>query len=210
MPVGGSVLIVLSLAFTGLFACTDPDDDEDGFPLSEDCDDANPNVYPGAPEACDGLDNSCDGQVDEDILGSTIWHADADGDGFGGDEPTLVACRDPGDGWVDDASDCDDGDAEVSPVGVERCSGEDDDCNGWVDDDASDSVTYWEDDDGDGFGDSERPIQACVELPGFVAIDGDCDDRDPAVNPGATEVCDTVDNDCDGAVDVAGGTSLCP
>ena len=60
---------------------TQTDQDGDGF--SDDCDDNNPDVFPGATEFCDGLDNDCDNQVDEDAVDADSWYADVDGDNFG-------------------------------------------------------------------------------------------------------------------------------
>ena len=96
-------------------------------PLStndNDCDDTDPAVHPGADEACNGVDDDCDGEVDE-----ATWWRDSDGDGYGAD-PTTHDC-DPGDGWADNDSDCDDGDAAVHPGAEEICAnGLDDDCDG--------------------------------------------------------------------------------
>ncbi|MFZ5481239.1 MAG: lectin-like protein, partial [Myxococcota bacterium] len=74
-----------------------------------DCDDASPAAYPGAEEACDGVDNDCDDTTVEDV--------DLDGDGF-------TMCD----------GDCDDGAAAALPGGVEVCDGVDNDCDGGVDD----------------------------------------------------------------------------
>ncbi|QQS64300.1 MAG: putative metal-binding motif-containing protein [Chitinophagaceae bacterium] len=101
-------------------ACTAPI----GFVTnSGDCDDSNPAINPGATEVCDGLDNNCDGQIDEGV--KTTFYADADGDGYGNAANTTMAC--------------------TAPIG-------------------------------------------------FVTNSGDCDDINPAINPGATEVCDGLDN----------------
>ncbi len=53
------------------------DNDGDGFDEVEDCDDANADVFPGAPEWCDGIDNNCDDLVDNDCE-----DPDTDGDGL--------------------------------------------------------------------------------------------------------------------------------
>src|SRR5207253_1157287 len=62
------------------------DSDNDGSPDSEDCDDENADVHPGAGESCNNLDDDCDGEIDEDPAYATIWHMDADGDGYGIDD----------------------------------------------------------------------------------------------------------------------------
>lgn len=62
-------------------------------------------------------------------------------------------------------------------------------------------TTYYVDADGDGFGNPEHAVELAEPAPGFVTVAGDCDDLDPSVHPDALEVCDEVDNDCDGVVD---------
>ena len=110
------------------------DADADGYPAGEgrrdDCDDANPEVHPGATEHCDGIDEDCDGEVDDDALDADTWYRDIDGDGYAGSTPTE-ACTSPGDGWSLDQADCDDGDPAVNPAAEELpCTGSDDDCDG--------------------------------------------------------------------------------
>jgi hypothetical protein len=93
-----------------------------------DCDDANPAVNPGAAEACNGVDDDCDGVIDEDGTAST-WYADADGDGYGG-STSVSACTAPT-GYVAASTDCDDGAAGVHPGADEVCGdGADGDCDG--------------------------------------------------------------------------------
>ena len=106
---------------------------------------------------------------------------DLDGDGSGAD------------------LDCDDEDPLVFPGAVEVCDGVDTDCNGLVDDGAT--TDWFSDGDGDGVGVSGAPIVACEAPAGYVAVDGDCNDGDPAVYPGAAELCNLQDDDCDGAAD---------
>ena len=163
-----------------------------------DCDDADPLQHPGAEERCNGEDDDCDYATDEDdAVDALTWYADADADGFGDATITRVACAQP-DGYGADATDCDDGDATQYPGADEVCNGEDDDCEGDVDEpDAVDAGTWYTDADADGYGDPSTAEIACDAPSGSVADDTDCDDTDSAVNPGADEVCDAIDNDCD-------------
>lgn len=72
-------------------------------------------------------------------------------------------------------------------------------------------TTYYVDADGDGFGNPDQKVQLAQAAPGFVTVAGDCDDLDPDVNPDALEICDEVDNDCDGVVDAGpcGDNAVC-
>ena len=157
-------------------ATLDDDLDEDGFVEAEDCDDLNPAVNPDASEICDGVDNDCSGDADTDAVDAATWYADRDEDGYGATVDTLVACEQP-EGYVTYFDDCDDTDAAYNPGATE------DDCTDPNDYNCDGSVGY-SDDDGDGFA-------ACEE----------CDDGDAAINPGADEICDLVDNNCDGFID---------
>ena len=89
-----------------------PDQDEDGYPLDEDCDDTNPDIHPDVIELCDGLDNDCDGEVDEGLL--TSFYGDEDGDGFGNVDKILESCEEP-DGFVENSMDGDDDNDEIHP-----------------------------------------------------------------------------------------------
>ena len=163
-----------------------------------DCDDTDPLQNPEAEEVCNGEDDDCDYTADEDdAVDALTWYADADSDGFGDAATTTIACEAP-DGYGSDATDCDDGDATQFPGADEVCNGEDDDCEGDVDEaDAVDAGTWYTDADGDGYGDPATAEVACDAPSGSVSDDTDCDDDDEEVNPGATEVCDAIDNDCD-------------
>ncbi len=163
-----------------------------------DCDDDDPTSYPDAPERCDGVDNDCDGEIDEDL--NEIWFADADGDGFGNAENSVDSC-DPGDGWVEDDGDCDDSDSTVFPGADEECNDIDDDCDGDVDEDLESS--WYADADGDGYGDPAVDTFDCEPGEGWVEDASDCDDANSAIHPAATEVCDALDNDCDDLIDDA-------
>ncbi|NOY24344.1 MAG: sialidase, partial [Oligoflexia bacterium] len=177
------------------------DNDGDGYDSDVDCNDSDASVNPGGLEVCDGIDNDCDGEIDEDV--STTFYADADGDSYGDPDTPAEACSLPA-GYVSAGTDCNDDDAEVYPGAVEVCNEIDDDCDGDVDEDVTD--TYLADADGDGFGDADAWVDACEAPEGYVADPGDdtlidCDDTTDAVWPGAPEVCDELDNDCDGEVD---------
>jgi hypothetical protein len=119
---------------------------------------------------------------------------DTDGNGIGD------ACDDvDGDGYTADV-DCDDSNASVNPGATEVCNSIDDDCDGSVDEDVT--STFYQDSDGDGYGNATVSTQACRAPSDYVADNTDCDDSNASVNPGATEVCDDeIDNDCDGDVD---------
>ena len=199
-------------------ATTDIDCDQPtGFVDDDaDCDDSDAAVNPAATEACNGVDDDCDGLTDDEDAhaGGTVYFRDDDGDGYGDAmTPSTAMCEQPS-GYVEDDTDCDDADAAVHPAATETCNGVDDDCDGLTDDDdAHDGGTvYFQDDDGDGYGDAMTPSSAMCEQPsGYVEDDTDCDDTDTAVNPSATEACNGSDDDCDGDVDegVIGTGSAC-
>ena len=173
--------------------------DGDGYGRAEDCDDANNHVYPGADELCDGVDNNCDGAVDEDPANGFPLFVDADGDGYGADSGPTSCSLTAGFALVD--GDCDDGDPTVHPGADELCDGVDDDCDGTVDEAPVDASTFYLDHDGDGYGDPDFELSACTQPSGYVTAAEDCDDLQSTVNPGADELCDGVDDDCNGVVD---------
>ncbi|MBM4390783.1 MAG: hypothetical protein FJ090_06640 [Deltaproteobacteria bacterium] len=149
-----------------------------------DCDDSNPVINPGAVESeCSLSDFNCDGLV-------TGVDADADG---------VAACED-----------CNDGDASISPAADELCNGIDDDCDDEIDEGPGVDAIFV-DADGDGYGESTTATTGCASE-GYSSVGGDCDDTDSSVSPGAAEVCDRVDNDCDLSIDdgVLGTASACP
>ncbi len=179
--------------------------DGDGFGWrASDCDDRDASAHPGGTEEADGVDNDCDGLIDEGTSGY-----DDDGDGVSEDEgdcndndeniyPDNVEIAGNGidddcdgvtdsgnndmdaDGYATTGGDCDDNDPTASPAETEVIDGVDNDCDGIIDEDTD---AY--DDDGDGYTESA----------------GDCDDDDAMINPGATEIANWVDDDCDGIVD---------
>ncbi|HCH63336.1 MAG: hypothetical protein CL927_12415 [Deltaproteobacteria bacterium] len=172
------------------------DNDGDGFSDDEDCNDAAPDVGPGIAEVCNGIDDDCDGLVDEDV--KDIFYADADGDGFGSAADTVEACEAPS-GYVPSGTDCDDSEASVFPGNIETCDEVDNDCDSEVDEDLW--ATWYLDADGDGFGDPDALVEACEMPSGHVDNAADCNDDSDDTYPGAEELCDERDNDCDSEVD---------
>ena len=133
---------------------TTPDRPAASPPLSTsfdggDCDDADPNIHPAALDACDGLDNDCNGTPDDGEDGQW-YYDDADGDGFGRAEGGRRACEPP-EGSSAVGNDCDDANAAIFPGAKETCNGLDDDCDGLVDQGLP-AGPSWPDADGDGFG----------------------------------------------------------
>ncbi|NOY27286.1 MAG: hypothetical protein GXP62_15570 [Oligoflexia bacterium] len=144
---------------------------------------------PGPPAGGVAQDTGCPG---------SSWYVDGDQDGYGAGT-AVVGCEAPV-GRVDNALDCDDGDASVSPAAAESCDGIDNDCDGVVDPSTSvDAVECYLDSDGDGFGNDDQVVFSCACTGGLSAKGGDCLDSDSSVYPGATEIWyDSVDSDCAG------------
>ena len=116
------------------------------------------------------------------------WYADSDGEGFGDALSVLSRCTQPAD-YVTDSSDCDDGDPSINPAADEVCdpADVDEDCDFLSDDldpEGASGTTLWFDDlDGDTFGDPSSGVNQCDPMPDQVADSLDCDDSDPAINP---------------------------
>jgi len=185
--------------------CADNGEASRSDPLT-DCDDTDATINPGASEICDSMDTDedCDGVADDDdasATGQTVWYADADDDTYGILAVRFSACNAPA-GYADDATDCDDADANINPSEAEICDSVDDDCDGLVDEDDLDLTgadTYYRDSDGDAYGDPLNAGVFCSRPPFYTTDDTDCDDTDSSINPGGTEVAnDGVDSDCDG------------
>jgi hypothetical protein len=153
---------------------TDLDDDGDGFEDADDCDPLEPTTFPGGSEACDEVDSDCDGSIVDEF-------ADFDGDGL----PDCVDPDDDDDGDPD-ATDCADTDPDVFVGAPEYCDPFDQDCDGSIVDEFSDS-------DGDGDPDCTDPDDDGDGHPD----DQDCDPLDGATFPEADEACDDLDSDCD-------------
>lgn len=174
------------------------DEDGDGYSTKLDCDDTNEAINPLATEVCDGVDNNCDGSIDDGL--TTTFYADTDGDGYGGTSSAAEQfCSQPS-GYSANNTDCNDGDATINPGAAESCNSTDDDCDGSIDEDVA-TTTYYADADVDGFGDVNVTTDVCAQPDGYVVNNNDCNDADAAINPLAAEVCDGIDNDCDGQLD---------
>jgi len=188
-------------------ACSDCDDndaflnnndaDNDGVSTCDgDCDDSDASINPGATEVCDGVDNDCDGAIDEgfdqDNDGWTTCAGDCDDNNPNANPDCPDICNGidddcdgeidedfdaDGDGYTTCGGDCDDGDASVNPGATEVCDGVDNDCDGQVD---------------EGFD---------ADNDGWTTCGGDCDDNNPNTNPDCPDICNGVDDDCDGEID---------
>ena len=186
-----------------LLACGPWDNDGDNFDeASNDCDDSNPDIHPYALEVCDGIDNNCDGLIDDSSAsGARTWYADLDRDGYGDDGLTTVACEQP-EGYAPNKWDCNESNEFVNPGAEELCDGIDNDCDGEIDEGtATDAYAWYPDYDGDGFGDPDLVKYGCIPPTDYIAEAGDCNDNDPLVYPTQTESCLTnVDDNCDGEI----------
>ena len=161
------------------------DNDSDGYTPDTDCDDYDDLVNPGASESCNGMDDDCDGLVDEDVAGAPTWYADNDGDGYGNAADSTTACSQP-DGYVADNTDCRDTSRSVHPGATEYTNSVDDDCDGLVDE-TVDVEPEPEDSGIEDTGDTAEPED--TDTPEVIDADGDgypagedCDDTDPEVN----------------------------
>ena len=187
----------------GLVDDLDPDVDPSGFRIWYADGDGDGFGDPTlSREACSapvgfvGNGDDCD---DDDPLVSVdpTWRRDGDGDGVGAGAPSEPTCVAPGPDWVPAArgDDCADDDPARFPGAEEVCGdGIDQDCDG------EDIRYFYADDDGDGYGAPDESVEVCGEPPpeGWVDNGDDCDDEDDLVHPGAPEVCNGLDDDCDG------------
>lgn len=133
---------------------------------------------------------------------NTRFYYDADKDGYGDHTKWLDACFEP-EGYVKLAGDCEDDNSHVNPGVKEVCDGIDNNCDGEIDE-GFERSWYYLDADGDGYGDPAQAVLACFIPPNYTINDQDCQDADSSVYPGAPEICDGQDNDCDNLTDEGG------
>jgi hypothetical protein len=186
-----------------------PDVDGDGFDETEDCDDLDAAINPDADEVCDGVDNNCSGDIDDEAVDGVVYFVDADGDGDGDLDDAGVTLCEAEEGLVTENTDCDDTNIDVNPSAREVCDGLDNDCDGDIDDaDADVDITtgfeFYEDNDGDGYGvDSGTTVVKACDVPsGYAELPDDCNDEDALIHP---ETVWYLDSDEDG---YGGATSL--
>ena len=182
---------------TSVSACSCGPDGAYTAVLTGDCDDSASTIHPGATEVCNGKDDNCDGATDEGVAGGTFWQ-DSDGDGYGNPAVSSSTCVAPS-GYVANSSDCNDSAAAIHPGAAEVCNGVDDNCNGATDENGGTSLFYV-DGDGDGYG-AGPSVALCQVTGGYASKNGDCNDTNASINPGATEICDGLDNNCNGSID---------
>jgi MYXO-CTERM domain-containing protein len=139
----------------------------------------------------------------------TMYYRDFDGDGYGGTMSGYTRnCSMPM-YYAMVQGDCDDSDASVHPGAKEICNHRDDNCNGLVDEGLP-VMTYHVDADDDGYGSpTGLTTMDCAAFPGHALSADDCNDMNASIHPGAPEVCDGVDNNCDGLIDNGTDLQLC-
>jgi hypothetical protein len=171
-----------------------------GTMCGDDCNDAVRGANPMATEVCNGIDDDCDTRVDEGVTVDVYRDADGDGRGTGA---RMTACATSARFSVY-GDDCNDANVRVRPGLPEVCDGIDNDCVGTGDTGAA-ATNWYRDADGDGFGDVTQAIFSCAPPSGgaYSLLATDCDDTRAATSPAQAELCDGIDNDCNGLADFA-------
>ncbi len=168
-----------------------------------DCDDTADTINPGEDEVCgDMIDNNCDGNTDDPTaVDATAWYYDGDADTFGNPAVTVTQCDQPTN-YVADNTDCSDINASINSAASEVCDGADNNCDGETDEStAIDATTWYQDSDGDNYGNPAVSQPACTQPTGYVTDNTDCHDTVATAYPGSHETetpKDNIDTDCDG------------
>jgi alpha-tubulin suppressor-like RCC1 family protein len=168
-------------------SCENPSDEYVSSAKLGDCNDNDPNINPGKTEICDGKDNNCNGQIDE---GFNLGQSCSVGVGECARTGQYV-CKADGTG-----TECNATPGTPTP---EICDGKDNDCDGYIDEGVL--LTFYRDQDGDGYGDANNSIQACTQPTGYVSNSSDCNDNNASVNPMKSEFCNRIDDNCNGQID---------
>ncbi|NUN14069.1 MAG: hypothetical protein HUU55_10595 [Myxococcales bacterium] len=210
------IVAEVPVAFQTGVVCTETKACEDGDPCSIDLCDPELGCVAGpkpenelVPETCNAIDDDCDGQLNEaPAIGCLDYYEDADKDGYGSNNSQCL-CAPSGAFNALLGGDCDDTKKAIYPLAKESCNDLDDDCDGQVDEEgATGCVLRFPDLDGDGFGTGSgkctcKPLDAT-----WTALKGgDCDDSNVAINGGKKEICNDLDDDCNGTIDDEG---VCP
>jgi len=166
---------------------------------STDYNDTNDLIFPTATDICNVINDNCNGLIDEDAT-AFHWLIDTDNDGYGDILSDSLSCFILS-GFVLDSTDCNDVDILIHLTATEICNALYDNCNTDIDEGLI-FYTFFADMDVDGFGDADVFLISCFEsVSGFVLDSTDCYDGDNNIYPGAEEICNYLDDDCDGIAD---------
>ena len=168
-----------------------------------DCDDLNNDVNAGQAEVCgNGVDDNCNtSQNDEDAKGCIDYFFDGDADDYGINSSKCL-CSGAGSYLATKSGDCNDAEKTINPGVQEICDGKDNNCDSDIDEPgAKNCSNFYYDNDEDGYGIDLTQCLCAKTKPYLATQKGDCNDNIKDVNPGATEICDDADNDCNSQVD---------
>jgi len=161
-----------------------------------DCNDAVAAINPAAVEVYNGIDDNCNNTVDEGFT-PVNYYLDNDGDGVGGNT-FVVGISSPGPNYVLITGDCNDNNPAMFPGNNEVCDNLDNNCNASIDEGLI-FLTYFQDNDGDNFGNVAVTLSACSAPQGYVLDSTDCNDQNPAINPSAIDIPGNgIDENCNG------------